>query len=154
MSEPVGDSIDIAASPDAVWTMVSDPTRVPQWSPELAKVKWLGGADRAAVGARFKGTNRNGLYRWSTWCTVTELEPGRVFAYRVSAYGFNVSEWRYEVTPTASGCTLRESTVDRRGLLMRTGGAAATGVYKRTPHNLDGIRATLRAIKAAAESGQ
>ncbi|HJQ44121.1 MAG TPA: SRPBCC family protein [Jatrophihabitantaceae bacterium] len=152
MSESVGDSIDIAASPEAVWNMVSDVTRVPEWSPELVRVRWLGGAAGPAVGARFKGTNRNGWHRWSTTCTVTEADPGRTFAYRVQTYGFSVAEWRYEITPSNGGCTLRESTIDRRGFLIKTGGSPVTGVYKRAPHNLEGIRKTLQAIKASAES--
>ena len=152
MTEPVGDSIDIDAPPATVWSMVSDPTRVPEWSPELVRVRWLGGATGPAVGARFKGTNRNGWRRWSTKCTITELEPDRVFAYRVSSYGLPVAEWRYEITPTDTGCTLRESTIDRRGFLIRTGGGPVTGVYERSPHNLEGIRSTLRSIKSAAES--
>lgn len=153
MSEPVGDSVEIEAPPEVVWKMVSDPTRVPEWSPELARVQWLGSATGPTVGARFKGTNRNGWHRWSTKCTVIEVEPNRTFAYRVSSFRLAVSEWRYEITPTDTGCSLRESTIDRRGFLIRTFGGTATGVYRqRGTYNLEGIRKTLRAIKAAAES--
>jgi hypothetical protein len=45
-----------------------------------------------------------------------------------------------------------ETTVDRRGWLIRTGGGPVTGVYDRAARNLDGIRQTLAALKSAAES--
>jgi uncharacterized protein YndB with AHSA1/START domain len=154
MSEPVGDTILVAAAPEVVWALVSDPERMPEYSPELASVRWLGGATGPSVGARFKGTNRNGMRRWSTTCTVTDVERGHRFGYRVtSVFGLPVSEWSYELEPTGSGCVLRETTVDRRGWLIRVGGGVLTGVYHRAAHNLEGIRATLAAIKATAERG-
>lgn len=153
MSQPVGDSIDISASPDAVWSMISNVTRMPEWSPELASARWLGSSSAPVVGAKFRGTNRNGRRRWSTSCAVTAAEPGRKFGYRVSTYGLSVSDWIYEITPTDGGCTLRESTVDQRGFLIKFGGGPVTGVYDRATHNLAGIRATLAAVKAAAERG-
>ena len=151
MAEPVGDSISINASPDAVWSMISDVTRMPEWSPELASTRWLGSPAGPAVGAKFRGTNRNGRRHWSTTCTVTSADPGRRFAYRVTSYGLAVSDWIYEITPVDGGCELRESTVDQRGFLIKFGGGPVTGVYDRATHNLAGIRTTLAAIKAAAE---
>ena len=62
-------SVDVAASPEIVWSVVSDLGRMGEWSPETCKVQWKGGAPGAggpAVGATFKGTNKIGLRRWST----------------------------------------------------------------------------------------
>jgi uncharacterized protein YndB with AHSA1/START domain len=151
MSDAIGDSIEIAAPAEKVWAMVSDVTRMPQWSPEQAATKWVGGANGPAVGARFRGTNRNGWRTWSTSCRVTEAEPGRRFAFRVRSYGMPVADWIYEFTPTHGGCTVHESTIDRRNFLIHHGGTLVTGIRNRSMHNLDGIRATLAAIKAAAE---
>jgi uncharacterized protein YndB with AHSA1/START domain len=151
MSEPIGDSIEIAASPEQVYDMVADVTRMPEWSPEQAATKWVGGATGPAVGARFRGTNRNGWRRWSTSCKVIDATRGKRFAFHVSDYGLAVADWIYEFEPTPTGCKLSESTIDRRGFLIRFGGGPVTGVYNRAEHNLDGIRKTLAAIKAAAE---
>jgi hypothetical protein len=83
---------------------------------------------------------------------VTDVARLRRFGYRVtSVFGLPVSDWTYEIEPSGTGCTLRETTVDRRGWLIRVGGGPTTGVYDRATHNLVGIRATLAAIKAAAE---
>lgn len=152
MTETVGDQVFVEATPDVVWALVSDVPRMPSWSPELAAARWLGGTREATLGARFKGTNRNGLRRWSTTCTVTDLQPHKRFAYRVDSIFGPVAEWRYEIDGDGAGCTLRESMIDRRGWLIRSGGRVITGVSDRAAHNLDGIRRTLAAIKAAAEA--
>ena len=131
--------------------MISNITRMPEWSPEQSKATWLRGATGPAVGAKFRGTNRNGWRRWSTYCTVTAADPGLRFAFRVKSYGLNVSDWIYEIEPTAGGCRVSESTIDLRGFLIKTGGGPVTGVHDRATHNLEGIRTTLANLKAAAE---
>jgi uncharacterized protein YndB with AHSA1/START domain len=153
MAESVRDSIDIAAPAQTLYEMVSDVTRMPEWSPEQSAAKWVGGAAGPAVGAKFRGTNRNGIRRWSTSCIVTAADPGSRFAFRVSDLGLSVADWSYEFEPTPTGCRVTESTLDRRGFLIRVGGGPVTGVYDRATHNLEGIRATLAALKAAAEAG-
>ncbi len=152
MSEPVQDSIAIAASPEVVWSLISDVPRMPQWSPELKSARWRTPTTTPTVGARFTGTNRNGLRRWSTSCVVSRVEPGREFAFRVTSFGLQVSEWSYTITPTEHGCRLTESTTDHRGVLMKVLGGPATGVTDRAAHNLAGIRDTLAALKTAAEA--
>jgi polyketide cyclase/dehydrase/lipid transport protein len=152
MGATVGDSIEIAASPEAVYDMVSDVTRMSEWSPEQSATKWVGGATGPVVGARFRGTNRIGWHRWSTSCTVIDATRGKRFAFHVSDYGFAVSDWIYEFEPTPTGCKVTESTIDRRGFIIRVGGGPVTGVYDRSSHNLEGIRTTLAALKAAAEA--
>lgn len=152
MAEPVGDSIEIAAPAPKVYEMVSDVTRMSRWSPEQTGTRWVRGSTAPDVGARFRGTNRNGWRRWTTTCTVTDAQPGKRFAFRVSSYGLPVADWIYEFTPTDTGCVVTESTIDRRGIFIKYGGGVVTGVWNRPVHNLDGIRRTLAALKSAAES--
>ena len=73
----------IAAPARVVYDLISDVTRMPEFSPENIRGQWLGGATGPAVGARFKGTNRLGSTTWSTKPTVTAAEPGRRFAFQV-----------------------------------------------------------------------
>ena len=61
MTEPVEVTTTIAAPPHAVYALVADLTRMGEWSPETTGVTWLGGADEPRPGARFRGTNRNGV---------------------------------------------------------------------------------------------
>ncbi|HAS09465.1 MAG TPA: SRPBCC family protein, partial [Acidimicrobiaceae bacterium] len=49
-------SREIAAPPQRVWELISDITRMGEWSPETTGGKWLKGATGPAVGARFRGT--------------------------------------------------------------------------------------------------
>jgi uncharacterized protein YndB with AHSA1/START domain len=151
MTAPVGAFVDIAAPPEVVWRLVSDIKRMPEFSPELRSAQWISAVAEPVVGARFKGTNKHGVSRWSTSCEVVTADPPRVFSYEVGFWGFKVSQWTYEIEPTATGCRLAESTIDRRGSLMKYVGGPATGTIDRPNHNLAGIRKTLDAIKATAE---
>jgi uncharacterized protein YndB with AHSA1/START domain len=151
VQEAVQGTVRIAAPASLVWRMVSDVTRMPQWSPELIRARWLGPIQEPKVGAKFRGTNRNKFFRWSTTCEVIAADADSTFAYRVTHTGLPIAEWSFDISPTAAGCELTERTVDRRGWFMRTFGGVGTGVFDRTEQNRTGIAATLAALKAAAE---
>lgn len=143
----------VAAAPEDVWALVSDLSRMGEWSPETRTVEWLDGASAPAVGARFRGSNRNGGRAWSTVCTITAYDAPREIAWRVSAYGLRVSRWGYRVDPDGEGGTLlTETTDDERAALMRRAAPAATGVKNRASHNERTMLETLERIKAAAEA--
>jgi uncharacterized protein YndB with AHSA1/START domain len=152
MHDEVSVNEEIVAPGEHVWAMVSDVTRMGEWSPETEAGVWLKGATEATPGARFRGTNRNGKKHWSTTATVIRAEPGREFAFRVSAGGFQVAEWGYSLEPTSDGCRVTETWIDRRGLVTRTLGKQVTGVADRASHNRRGMEQTLGRLKAAAES--
>jgi hypothetical protein len=150
---PVNARTDIAAAPEAVWTLISDVTRMGEWSPEATGAEWKGGATGPALGARFAGTNANGTKSWTTTCEVTTCDPGRAFGFRVKAGGLKVAQWDYRIEPTATGCTMTETWTDERGALVTWLGKLVTGVADREAHNRAGMEQTLAALKAAAESG-
>jgi hemerythrin-like domain-containing protein len=50
---------------DAVWRVVTDVTRVGEWSHECRRVEWLNGATAVAPGVRFRGVNKAGPWSWS-----------------------------------------------------------------------------------------
>jgi uncharacterized protein YndB with AHSA1/START domain len=86
MTEQVSVTRQIGASAEQVWAMVSDVTRMGQWSPENEGATWLGAATGPQRGARFRGMNRNGKRRWKTvGRTVADAETGRRFCLEVSA---------------------------------------------------------------------
>jgi hypothetical protein len=140
----------IAADAAVVYGLISDVTRMGEWSPETTSCAWVAG-DGPAVGARFRGTNSRGPVRWVTTCTVTSADPGRRFAFSVVFGPFAISEWAYDITPTAGGCTVTERWVDRRGVAMRAGSPLVMGIVDRAAHNRTGMAKTLAALKAAAE---
>ena len=74
----------VDAAPEDVYAVVTDVTRIAEWSHECRGAQWLDGAAGPALGARFRGSNKVDRFGWSRVCTVTELEPGRRFGYRTS----------------------------------------------------------------------
>jgi len=152
MADHVSVNTEIGAPPDKVWAMVSDLTRMHEWSPESDGTTWLNGASSAVPGAAFKGTNRAGKKKWATKGTVIEVDPGNRLSFRVTAFGMKVALWTYRIEATTDGCTVTETWDDERGAFIKVTGKAATGVGDRMTHNRAGMETTLRNLKAAAEA--
>jgi Polyketide cyclase / dehydrase and lipid transport len=87
----------IAAPASTIWRLVSDVTRMGDWSPETTAATWSKGANGPTLGARFSGKNRNGRKTWSTVCTVDECEPDRTFGFAVVAGPLKVAHWSYRI---------------------------------------------------------
>jgi uncharacterized protein YndB with AHSA1/START domain len=151
MTEPVSVSREISAPAAQVCAMVSDVTRMGEWSPENQGAKWLGGATGPKPGAKFRGTNRNGKKKWTTLGTVVDTEPGRRFSFRVTSKGLKVAEWVYTFEPTANGCRVTETWIDQRGWLVATLGKPVSGVADRAEHNRAGMERTLEGLSKVAE---
>lgn len=147
-------SITIRAEPAQLWAMITDVTRVGEWSPEAERAEWLDGATGPAVGARFKGYNRRGKAKWSTVCEVIEAEPGRVFAFAVGKPGKPETVWRYRLEARADGVEVTESfeLTKPLGFSSRLLTRVTTGVKDRRADLEDGARTTLAALKQAAEA--
>jgi len=107
-------SRDIAAPAEKLWALVADLPRMGEWSPENTGGTWVKGATGPALGAVFRGTNKNGFRRWTTDATVVACEPGRVFEFAVTTGPFAVANWRYEFESTDGGCRVTESWEDHR----------------------------------------
>jgi uncharacterized protein YndB with AHSA1/START domain len=152
MAEPLSVTREIHAPAEQVWAMVSDVTRMGEWSPETEGAEWLGDASGPAPGAKFRGSNRNGKKQWKTVATVVDAEPGRRFSFRVAAGPMKVAEWGYTFEPTAAGCRVTETWTDQRGRIATTLGKPVSGVADRVAHNQAGMVQTLERLAAAAES--
>jgi hypothetical protein len=148
-------SVRIAAAPDVVWSLVTDLPRMGELSPENRGGRWVGGATGPAVGARFRGVNRNGDKQWWTKVRVVECEPDRLFTFDVrSPFGVRVSRWSYEITAADDGCVLTEHWF-RVGnwFVRRYLGPKVTGRADRPGYNVESIEHTLAAVKARLEAG-
>jgi hypothetical protein len=101
----------VDARPSEVYELISDVTRTGEWSPECRRCEWVDGADRATVGARFRGWNRWGLARWSRLAEVVVAEPGREFTFRTLPDWFNrdSATWSYRLEPDGDGTLITES---------------------------------------------
>lgn len=146
-------TVHMDAPPDVVWHVVSDVTRIGEFSPETFEAEWVAGATGPAVGAKFRGhVKRNGVgpVYWTS-CKVTTCEPERDFGFAVYGGGQRVNTWRYELATTADGGT----DVTESFALVPSGPArvywALLGWHRRRA-NEKGMRQTLERIRAVAET--
>jgi uncharacterized protein YndB with AHSA1/START domain len=146
-------TVHVAAPPAQVWDLVSDITRIGEFSPETFEARWLAGPAGPGVGARFRGhvrRNGRGPVYWTT-CTVVASDPGRAFAFAVHGPGESVvNTWRYQLNPAAGGTDVTESFELPGRLPFRLYWALAGRGRMRT--NLTGMRVTLEKMKAVAEN--
>lgn len=144
-----GASTTINAPPMLIWTMVSDITRMGEWSPESTGGQWLEPATGPSVGAKFKGRNR----RRSTWTTTAEVvtaTPGVEFSFRVGRR--RAAVWSYHLTPLEDGTAVRESfEAPSYGVIDRVVLRLTTGVADRQADLIAGCESTLARLKEAAE---
>lgn len=141
--------IEINAPVAKVWSLVSDPSRMPQWSPQCRIMKALG---PIRPGTRTINLNRRGLLFWPTTSVITEVVPERKFAFRIP---INTSVWSYELEPTATGTRLIETRHAENGVTAVSTAvtkAALGGVDSFEQELLEGMSQGLARIKAAAEA--
>jgi uncharacterized protein YndB with AHSA1/START domain len=140
--------IEINAPVSKVWGLVSDLSRMPQWSPQCRLMKPLG---PLRPGTRTINLNRRNLLFWPTTSTITEVLPERKLAFRIP---LNTSVWSYELEPTATGTRLVETRRAENGVTAvskAVTNAALGGVPSFEKELLEGMNLSLARIKAAAE---
>jgi uncharacterized protein YndB with AHSA1/START domain len=140
--------IEINAPVSKVWSLVSDPGRMPQWSPQCRIMKALG---PIRPGTRTVNLNRRGLLFWPTTSVITEVVPERKFAFRIP---INTTVWSYELEPTANGTRLIETRHAENGVSAVSAAATKTalgGMENFERELLEGMNQGLARIKAAAE---
>lgn len=148
-------TIHITAPPDQVYGLVSDISRMGEWSPECRHCAWTHGATGPVVGARFKARNkgRRGP-SWFNTPVVTAAQPGREFAFNRSGPGIGSYTWRFVLEPTATGTQLTESYDVERPLPKAMSWLTEkwTGSADRDADLREGMNTTLARIRAAAEA--
>jgi hypothetical protein len=147
-------TVHMAAPPEAVWDLVSDVTRIGEFSPETFEAKWTRGSTGPELGAWFKGhVKRNGIgpVYWSL-CRVVDLEPNRVFGFAVTVGNRPVNTWRYELRPAGDGTDVTESFELAGMLPLRLYWMLLGWARGRT--NREGMRTTLERMKVVVEREQ
>jgi len=142
----------MSAPVEKVWALISDVTRIGEFSPETFEAEWLDGATGPVAGARFRGhvrRNGRGPTYWTT-CKVLACEPGRLFTFGVVLKDKVTNTWGYRIEPAADGCDVTEFFELANVLPMRLYWAIAGKARGRT--NEQGMRTTLERIKAVVEA--
>jgi uncharacterized protein YndB with AHSA1/START domain len=143
-------TVHMNASPEAVYDLVTDVTRMGEWSPECVRCEWQDGARSAAPGARFKGWNKRGIYKWSAVVEVRTADRPDVFAFVTKIKERDGTIWTYRFAPHDGGTDVTESfeTVFEPKLI-----GLVEKVFIRNRHGemIEGMRTTLERIRAVVE---
>lgn len=140
----------MAGTPERVYELIADVTRMAEWSPESAGAEWLTG-EPGTTGSTFRGDNRRSWTKWSTTCTVIAADPGERFAFTVSANGRLTAVWEFEIARRPVGCEVVERTVDRRDRFYKMFGFVTVGFGRRSNRNRRTMQQTLDALARAVE---
>jgi uncharacterized protein YndB with AHSA1/START domain len=144
-------TVHMDAPVERVWGLVSDVTRIGEFSPETFDGEWIDGATGPAVGARFRGhvkRNQKGPVYW-TKCEVTTADPNRLFEFSVLVGKRAVNTWGYRLQPASGGTDVTE--------YFRLADNIGTRIYWALLGRLRGrtndrnMRATLERMKAVVE---
>ncbi|MEO6472372.1 MAG: SRPBCC family protein [Aeromicrobium sp.] len=158
----VSDSIVIGIDALTLYGQISDPTLMPRWSPENLGATVADARDGAYVGMKFDGRNKRGRAKWTTQCTVTAADPGKLFEFRVHTVGLRtpqvrmaVATWQYRFEEVPGGTRVTETWTDDR----RAWPDAAAKVFDRfatgttfAEYQRRNIRKTLSNLKAEFEA--
>jgi uncharacterized protein YndB with AHSA1/START domain len=146
------DSVHIDAPIAAVWALVSDVCRMPEWSPQVDSTRLRTGFDSVSLGAQFTNRNSAGELVWTTHAEVVRFEPDREIAFRVEE---NWVIWSFTLTPEGNGTLLTQKRDAPDGIsdlsLELTNGFMG-GVEVFTESMRVGMRETLGRIKEQAEA--
>ncbi len=142
-------SIDIAASPERVWEVISDPSRMPEFSPQCVRMIPIG---KPKAGTLTINVNRDGWKFWPTTSRILRYEKNSALAFRVSQ---NRTVWTYTLEPTEEGTRLVERRDVPNGTtwVSRTLINAVLGGEPAFEENLvRGMNESLAKIRTAAET--
>ena len=146
------ESIVVARSPEVLYDLVSDVTRMGEWSP-VCQACWWDDGDGPRAGAWFTGRNELPERTWETRSQVVAADRGREFAFEVNS---GWVRWGYAFAAVDSGTQVTESweflPAGIAGFHDRYGNGAEAQIANRTEAAHQGIPATLAAIKKAAEA--
>ena len=98
----------VDATVPQVWDVISDVTRIGEWSHECRSARWLGDADGPSPGARFRGRNRAGWVRWGRTCELVTVRPPRQIVWRTIPTPLfpDSTRWSIDLEPTSDGRAL------------------------------------------------
>ncbi|AEF40451.1 SRPBCC family protein [Hoyosella subflava] len=150
MASPVLEAeIATAASPEKVWSIVSDLPRMSEWSPRTRKTFVLGGQVRE--GALAFNINRKGMLYWPTRTRVVAVEPHQRIAFKVLE---NNTVWSFALQAEDGGTRIvqrREAPNGTRAVSRAMVKVFLGGNDEFEADLVAGMHTTLERIKAEAE---
>jgi nitroreductase/uncharacterized protein YndB with AHSA1/START domain len=152
--------VDIAASPERVWDLVSDINISARFSNEFQGAEWVD-SDGPQEGASFIGHNkRTDVNReWDTTSWVVACDPPLVFAWNVNDRDEPSAQWRFELEKIPGGTRLRQRLVigpslSATGHAMKDNPDQAEQILaSRQEQHRGNMALNLNGIKETAEKG-
>ena len=137
---------EISASPAVVYALITDLSRMAEWSPECVGIDGLSDSV-AAVGSTFTGRNARDGNEWTTDCRVLAAKADEKFSF-FAGDDETGTTWTFSLAPTATGTRLTES-FDSLRLRHPEWVEMLSG---RAEQLVDDMQITLAGIKAVAEN--
>lgn len=142
---------EIAAPPQAVWAVISDPRALGGLSDQVLRTHVVGTAP-VGLGTRTVNVNRRGPLVWPTRAKVVRFEPLRDYAFRIKD---NASTWSFELEPTATGTRVvhrREAPNGTTKVSRVLQEKVLGGIAEFDRELTQGMAVTLQRLKALLES--
>ena len=149
--------VDIKASGQRVWELVSDLNVASKFSDEFLGADWSDDVP-PIIGSSFVGRNQRGDRYWETTSYVRTYEPPNVFAWNVGDLDLPSAQWKFEIDAIGDQSRLRHSMIIGPGIggtarAMRDDPDNAHSILKRRREQLQrNMELTIRGIKKEAES--
>jgi Polyketide cyclase / dehydrase and lipid transport len=148
--ETLAASTEVHASAEQIYAVISDVTRIPEWSPETARAEW-------SAPDRFNAWNRRRLGRWRTTAGVVEAEPGHRFSFVVQIMGRDWTQWTYLMEPGSTPDATRLTEEFRMCVPMPLGVLAFERlflfVWDRRTDLQNNLQVSVDRIRAIVEAG-
>lgn len=145
-------SKDIKATPEEVWSLITDLPSMGRWSPENDGGDWIRGATGPELGAKFRGKNSWKGRSWKASVTITEYDAPRRFTFEMRIGPFGGADWIFEIEPTSNGCKVTETWIEKETNFLRKVGVLATRVTDRASHTRMSMEMTLENLAKEIDS--
>lgn len=96
----------VAATPESVFSLLSDVERIAGLGPENVAARWI--TPGRALGAEFVGTNTRDGRIWEMPRRIVGFEPPRLFSWEVGVPELPTARWTYELTPAGNGTDVEQ----------------------------------------------
>ncbi|MCH1614739.1 MAG: SRPBCC family protein [Acidimicrobiales bacterium] len=146
-------SINIRSNPEVVYSLVSDLSRMGEWSTENIGGEWIEG-DPGALNAKFSGNNKLGDFEWTVDIRVSKADLNENFEFIVDPDHDEgpFVRWGYQIVELEQGSVELTETWEIILLPVSLRSLNDRQLANRKAAVGEGMRATLQGIKAAAEA--
>jgi len=151
--------VDIRATTDAIWPIVTDINFGADYSDEFCSARWADGVDGPALGAEFIGSNTHpAVGEWDVRCFVNRFVDRVEFGWITSDLENPGAQWRFELAPIAGKTRLRYSLIIGPGPSGIISPITAMPdkepriLFRRIEEHRANMQSVVGAIKVAAEA--